>query len=182
MPGNGTFNERARALRFRLFRRVHRRGRRALWAFNRDSVARGVAVGLFFGVLLPVAQIVAAIFAAVVVRANLLVTAASTFVTNPVTLPFVYYYAFRIGSLLTERDREVAADVTVSEEAAEQALEVAAWHVTLIDWASSIALPFLVGLLFLALTAAVLGYALIHAAWGISRVLGGPGRARSRAS
>lgn len=173
MPGNRTarhpqiesLREWVRTLRFRFLKRIHRRGQRDLWAFDRTGVARGVAIGLFFGVSIPVAQIVVAVFVAVAARANVLVTAASTFITNPVTLPFLYYYAYLIGTLLTQRDTELVDDLVASEEAAEQALEVADWFSVLLDWASSIALPFLTGLVFLALTAALLGYLLVHAAW-----------------
>lgn len=160
-----TAREHLRRLRFRFLKRIHRRGKRVWWAFNRSSVARGVAVGLFCGVMTPVAQILFAVFLAILVRANLLAATAATFVTNPITLPFVYYYAYRIGSSLTHRQTELAEDLAASEEAAEQALDVADWYTTLLEWASSIALPFLVGLILLASLAAMLGYLFVHIAW-----------------
>lgn len=168
--------ELARVKRFRLLRRYHRRGgERALWKFTRDSVARGVAVGFFFGVLTPVAQVVFAIIVAAAVRANVLVAAASTFITNPFVMPFIYYFAYGIGSSITERRRELAADLVISEEAAEHALDVADWVSTLSDWATSIALPFVLGVVSLALIAALVGFLLTHAAWGLVTRLGRSG-------
>jgi uncharacterized protein (DUF2062 family) len=160
-----------RSLRFRFLKRAHRPGRRSLWDFNRGSVSRGVAVGLFFGILTPVAQIVFATFVAVAVRGHLLTAAASTFITNPVTLPFVYYYAYRVGLLLTGRSADLDDDVAVSEAAAEEALDVTHWPTTLIEWASSIALPFLVGLVLSALVVATLGYVLVQAGWTVYEAL-----------
>jgi hypothetical protein len=154
-------------LRFRFLKRVHRPGRRSWWSFDRTSVARGVAVGLFFGVLVPVGQIVFAIPLAVAVRANVLVAALSTLVTNPLTLPFVYLGAYRIGTLLTAADEELADDLEASELAIDQSLEVTNWPSALLDWASSIALPFMLGLTLLALLASAIGFILVQVLWPV---------------
>jgi len=166
-----SLRSRIRLARFRFIKRVHRRGTRAWWTFDRASVARGVAVGLFFGVLTSVAQIVFAVLVAVAVRANLFVTALSTFVTNPLTLPIVYHYTYRIGSFLTERPRELAEDAALPEAAAEQALDVVGWFPTLLEWASSIVYPFVIGIFLLAVTVALSGYLLVHAVWSVSSVI-----------
>jgi uncharacterized protein (DUF2062 family) len=155
-----------RRLRYRFLKRVHRRGKRHWGDLNQTTVARGVAVGLFCGVLVPVAHIVFAVFVALAVRANPLVAALTTFVSNPFTLPFIYVYAFRIGSFLTNSRSTVAADLAATQAAAEQALVVANWSSTLLEWASTIAYPFLVGLMLVALTVALIGYLLVHACWG----------------
>ena len=60
----------------------------------------GVAVGVFFGLLLPVAQIPVSAAVAVLLRANLPMAVASTLVTNPVTFGPVYYGAYRLGKAL----------------------------------------------------------------------------------
>ena len=69
-----------------------------LWHFSRRGVALGVALGMFFGLLVPLAQIPLAAGAAVALRANLPAAVASTLVTNPVTFPPVYYAAWKLGS------------------------------------------------------------------------------------
>jgi uncharacterized protein (DUF2062 family) len=163
-------------IRFRFLKRVHRPGRRSWWSFDRIAVARGVAVGLFFGVLIPVAQIVFAISAAVALRANVLAAALSTLVTNPVTLPFVYLGAYRIGTLFSAADAEVAEDLEASALAAEQSLEVTHWPEALLDWTSSIALPFVLGLLLLAVAAALLGFVLAQLVWAVVYGSGDSGR------
>src|SRR5262245_420160 len=59
----------------------------ALWRFTRRSVPRAVGVGFFVGilVLIPGVQPVAAAFSAIPVRANVPLTVAVTFLTNPLT-------------------------------------------------------------------------------------------------
>jgi uncharacterized protein (DUF2062 family) len=53
-----------------------------LWHWSRRSVALGVALGVFFGLLIPIAQIPLSVAAAVVLRANIPAAAASTMVTG----------------------------------------------------------------------------------------------------
>jgi uncharacterized protein (DUF2062 family) len=154
----------------------HRLRERHLWDFHQDSVARGAAIGVFFGILTPVAQILMSAIGAVVLRGNILVAAAGTFVTNPLTFAFVYYAAYRIGAMLTGRaddnpaeiEAAAAVDVAVSTDAASQALEVESWHTTLISWLTTVGPPLLVGVAVLALTAAVSTYLLVHACYGIA--------------
>ena len=154
--------------RYPLLKRFHPRiSDRALWSFNRGAVARAVAVGFFFGILTPVAQIIFALVAAIAVRANLLVAAASTMITNPFILPFVYYYAYRIGAVLTGRGGERAVDVELSEEAAERALDVASWLPTLAEWASSVGLPLVIGVAVMSASVSLVGYLTVHSVWRI---------------
>lgn len=167
-------HELVRLERYPLLRRWHHLGRdKALLAFDRDAVARAVAIGFFFGILTPVAQILFTLIVAIAVRANVLVAAGSTLITNPIILPFVYYLAYRIGLFLTGRGweaeggaQEALRDVTESEEAAARALEVASWFETLTAWATSVGLPLLVGVVTLAVAAALTGYVVVQVAWG----------------
>ena len=73
------------------------------WRFTRRSVPRGVAVGLFVGVflLIPGVQIVGAALLSMPFRANIPIAAAMTFLTNPVTTPFLLDLAsIKVGNLL----------------------------------------------------------------------------------
>jgi len=156
----------ARIENHRLFRPWrHHFARRSLWRFDRTSVSRAVAIGFFFGVMTPVAQLVFATVAAIVLRANLLVSAGSTLITNPVTFPLIYYGAFRIGVLITGPSREIVEDLEVSEEAASRALDVDDWFSTLSEWFSAVGYPLLVGLFTLAATLSVVGYLVVYATW-----------------
>lgn len=171
-------HELARVERYPFLSRFHgQSGSSVFWAFERDSVARGVAVGFFFGILTPVAQIVFAIVIALVLRANLVVAVGSTLITNPFMLPFIYYYAYRIGIFVTGRAAARDGDIVESEQAAENALDVGGWVPTLIDWISSVGFPLIVGIVLLALATSLLGYVCVHLAWSLSERLRGRRRA-----
>ena len=55
-----------------------------LWHMRRRGIALGMAIGVFFGFLIPVAQIPASAAVAVALRANLPTAMASTLVTKEV--------------------------------------------------------------------------------------------------
>lgn len=77
-----------------------------LWHVSRRGLALGMALGVFFGLLIPLAQIPVSAAAAV----------ASTLVTNPLTFGPVYYAAWRLGSaILGESEPQPPAVATVPE-------------------------------------------------------------------
>ena len=122
-----------------------------LWCWSRRGVAMGVAIGLFIGFLLPVAQILLAAAAAVVLRANVPIAAAGTFVTNPFTVPPIYYGAYQLGTWATG----TSASTAVS------------WAdpVSVLQSLGSIGVPLFTGLAITASLAAVASYLLISQVW-----------------
>lgn len=142
----------------------------SLWQFNRRSVAGGVAIGLFFGLLIPFAQIFFAALAAIALRVNLPTAAFSTLVSNPLTFPAIYYVAWRIGDFLTGG---AAVAQTVLENDIEQVMtvqqgEVIGWFSNLVLWLQSVGLPLALGLFVLAVVSAAVGYLLVSAMWKLN--------------
>lgn len=151
----------------------HRIRHKALWSFNRDSVARAAALGMFFGILTPIAQILFAIIGAIALRANVVVAALTTFISNPLTIPPIYFWSYRLGIFLTGQtgdsaEAEVLAGV---EEATESALEVTGWFPALLDWVASVGPPLAVGVVTTALGAGLAAFLLVHAVWGMGIAL-----------
>lgn len=140
----------------------------SLWQINRRAVAGGVAVGLFFGLLVPFAQILLAAIAAVIFRVNLPVAAASTLVTNPFTFAPIYYFAYKLGNFLTgwfaAEPSELAVALNTADLAAKQT-EVTGWFPNLLEWAGTVGLPLTVGLVVLAVTCASAGYFIVSGLW-----------------
>ena len=127
-----------------------------LWHWSRRGVALGVAIGVFFGLLIPIAQIPFSAATAIILRANVPAAAASTLVTNPVTFAPIYFAAYRLGIWVTGSDsRPMPADLR--PEAAEDA---GFWQRL-----EALGLPLVVGL---AITATIMGlasYGLISLLW-----------------
>ncbi|MEK6541392.1 MAG: DUF2062 domain-containing protein [Pseudomonadota bacterium] len=75
-----------------------------LWRFTRRSVPRGVALGTLVGIIVPFGQIFFAAILALPVRANVPVAALTTFVTNPITTPFIWVASYEVGRFILRID------------------------------------------------------------------------------
>ena len=128
-----------------------------IWHFNRRSVARGVALGLFAAFLLPIGQIFLAALMATSARSNVLVAAGATLITNPLTFPPIYYAAWRTGQFMVG-----------SGGTAVPAHPGAGAVPGLMDGMLDASLPLVVGLVTFAVVSAALGYAGVHLAWRIA--------------
>lgn len=79
----------------------------SLWRMTRRSVPRGVAIGLFVAVIIPFMHTMIAALLAIPARANVAVAALFTLVVNPLTMPPLYYGAYRIGSWELHHDAAI---------------------------------------------------------------------------
>jgi len=76
-----------------------------LWRFNRRSVPRGVALGLFVGVMIPLAHFIVAAFLAVFIRANIPAALLATFIGFPAIYILLVGAAYKIGELVLHLDQ-----------------------------------------------------------------------------
>lgn len=75
---------------------------RSLWVPCRDSVASGLAIGLFFSMMLMPFQMIPAAVVAMRARANVPFAMAACWLTNPVTTPPIMYAQFRLGQWMRD--------------------------------------------------------------------------------
>lgn len=146
-----------------------------LWHLNRRSVALGVAVGLFFGLLVPLGQIPFAAVASVLLRANLIVSVASTLVTNPLTFAPIYLLAYRIGTALTGEAADADAVAALAEPPEEVELIPAGWAERFL----AIGKPLAIGLLVLACGTAPVAYFAVLGIWRLAAAVAWRSRRRS---
>lgn len=132
-----------------------------LWHFSRRGVAMGVALGVFFGLLIPIAQIPFAAGSAMLLRANVPAAIGSTLITNPVTFGPIYYGAYRLGCWVTgeAQGAEPARRLTTQGHLAHED-EVAPW-----SRLAGLGKPLLVGLAIVASLTGLLVYAAISLFW-----------------
>ena len=60
---------------------------RELWTINKNNLSRAVAIGLFWGWMPMFFQMIPAAFCAVYFRANLPLSLAGVWISNPITMP-----------------------------------------------------------------------------------------------
>ena len=125
-----------------------------LWHLNRRSIAGAFAVGLFFAWWPVPFQMVLAVAGSILFRTNLPLSAALVWVTNPITMPVMFYFSYVVGTWIIGVP-EIAFEIELT-----------------IDWLltglSAIWQPFLTGCLVLAVISSAIGYASIQILWRIS--------------
>jgi uncharacterized protein (DUF2062 family) len=122
-----------------------------LWHINRTSASRAFFVGLFLAFFPVPIQMVFAALAAVWVRCNLPIAVGLCWISNPLTIAPLFYFAYRVGAAVLGTDT--------------QALE---FHLTW-EWINSslaaVWQPFLLGCLICGFFFGSLGYFTIQTLW-----------------
>jgi len=122
-----------------------------LWHLNRRSVAGAFSVGLFVAfVPVPFQMAIAAILA-ILFHTNLPISVMLVWVSNPVTIPALFYFAYWIGSRIL--------DVPVRRVNFELSFD---WLMTSLH---TIWEPFLLGCFILGISCALLGNILMRVLW-----------------
>lgn len=136
-----------------------------LWHISRRGLALGMALGIFFGLLIPLAQIPLSAAAAVVLRANVPAAMASTLVTNPFTFGPVYYAAWRLGkTILGEPVRAGDTPPAHTAEAGNPPADGSWWDTTR-SRLLGVGKPLVVGLATLATVVGLLTYFTVSWVW-----------------
>lgn len=125
-----------------------------LWHFNRRNVTLAFGIGFFcMWIPFPFQTLIAAVLA-VILRANLPLAVALVFITNPVTIPPMFYSAYELGAFILNHDVQ-----TVKFELS-------------IDWLKTtlgqIWQPLLVGCSTLAVISSLIGYYGIQLLWRVN--------------
>ncbi len=122
-----------------------------LWHLNRRSAALAFAVG-FFCMYLPIpGQMIMAAILALLVGANLPVSVVLVWITNPVTMPPMFYAAYMVGAWILGVESNISPDLFTMGGAVHELGHI--W------W------PLLLGSLILGTLLAGVGYAGIRTAW-----------------
>jgi len=133
----------------------------SLWNFNRRSISKAFAIGLFCAFIPIPFQMLLAAPAAVIFSANLPLSVALVWITNPFTMPLIYYGCYKIGAWIL--DVEAQQDFIMTKEYFMEVFSVI-WQ------------PFLLGCLVVSIVSAFLGY------WSIQLIYRLKARKRSRRS
>lgn len=122
-----------------------------LWHLTRYSVGHAFLVGLFCAFIPVPFQMLLAAGGAIIFRANIAISVALVWITNPFTMPFIFGFAYLVGVWL------------LGQESSEFAFELS-W-----DWLTQnlnqFWEPFLLGCFVCGVVAAILGYGGIRLFW-----------------
>lgn len=136
-----------------------------LWHVNRKSVAGGLGIGLFAGLVPGPLQMLTAALLAIPLRVNLPVALATTLYTNPFTIGPLYVLAYQIGKLVVDDTSELVHAPAMDWG------HLGAWMEVFMQWMLSMGKPLAVGLVIMAVSLGVLGYFGALLAWRIHVML-----------
>ncbi|WFE68548.1 DUF2062 domain-containing protein [Thiomicrospira sp. R3] len=125
-----------------------------LWHLNRNSVAKAFFIGPFWAAMPMPWQMLTSAISAMLLRANLPLSVALVWISNPITMGPIWYFNYRMGALLLGEHAKDNIQFEMS-----------------LDWLghSFIAIwqPLLLGSLVVGLALGTLGYFIIHLLWRI---------------
>ena len=122
-----------------------------LWHINRYSASMAFFVGLFVAFMPIPGQMLLAALLAVMLGCNLPLSVGLVWITNPVTMPAIFFMAYKVGALLIDVPvKEVEFDLSIH------------WLANSLD---NIWRPFLLGCLVCGLFSGSMGYFVISLLW-----------------
>ena len=115
----------------------------SLWNFNRKSISKAFAVGLFCAFIPVPFQMLLAALGAIIFSANLPLSVALVWITNPITITPIFYACYKLGAWIL--GISIKQDFVMSLEYVWQVLDTI-WQ------------PFLLGCLIMSVSTSVMGY------------------------
>ena len=122
-----------------------------IWHLNRRAAAGAVFIGLFTAFIPIPAQMLVAAALAIYSRCNLPIAVALVWITNPITMPPMFYFSYRLGAWLLNMELEAGQ--------AEMSL---AW---IWDHMGTIGYPFLFGSFVCGWVAGITGFVVTRVVW-----------------
>jgi uncharacterized protein (DUF2062 family) len=129
-----------------------------LWHLNRHSVAGAVAAGLFWACVPMPFQMIPAAASAIWFRVNLPISVALVWLTNPITMPPIFYFCYKLGTWIL---RSPVKDVTFT--VSDTTFELSWTWIT--QELGHIWQPFLLGCFVVGSLSALAGYWGMRAFW-----------------
>jgi uncharacterized protein (DUF2062 family) len=121
------------------------------WHFNRGSLARAAAIGLFCSLMPVPFQMLLSAAISLIFRANIFIAVVLVWISNPITIPPIFYFCYRIGRWLLNTP-PIPFNIELS------------WH-----WFESTFIeiwkPLLIGSTVCALVSAIIGYLFVFFAY-----------------
>jgi uncharacterized protein (DUF2062 family) len=122
-----------------------------LWHFNRYSVSVGAFVGVFCCLLPMPFQMIPCVLLCVFLHCNIPLSIALVWISNPITMPPIFYFTYRLGTLMLDRPNTVTS-IELSVEWLSQQL-AAVWQ------------PLILGSLVCGLSLGSLAFVIVRLYW-----------------
>lgn len=123
-----------------------------IWHLNRHSVSKAFFIGLFWMSIPIPSQMVASALTAILFRANLPLSVALVWISNPLTMPPIFYFNYLVGSFI------------LGDEAQETLNFELSWH-WIVNVLGELWLPLYLGSIVVGLVLGLASYLAIKLLW-----------------
>jgi hypothetical protein len=119
-------------------------------SINRKSVSRGILIGLFWGFIPMPMQMLAVLATTPLMRFNVPLAISMVWLSNPITMPFMYYIEYLTGNFILGRENSLDIELTL-------------------DWFSEnwdvIVVPLYTGTAFYSIVVSLIVYFIVNRLW-----------------
>jgi uncharacterized protein (DUF2062 family) len=126
-----------------------------LWHFNRRSVSGAFAIGMFMAFIPVPFQMVLAAAAAIPLRMNLPLSVGLVWITNPLTMPVMFYATYKLGTLLLGTEPTQGLEFEISLK----------WFIDMMSRWREILIPLFLGSIVAGTFISIGAYFLIRLLW-----------------
>lgn len=123
-----------------------------IWHLHRHSVSKAFLIGLFWMSIPMPSQMVAAAFTAIALRANLAISVALVWISNPITMGPIFYFNYKVGTYILGHPAEEMPNFEIS------------WQ-----WITStlgdLWMPLYLGSVVVGIVLGVTSYVVLHLVW-----------------
>jgi len=140
-----------------------------IWHLNRHSVSKAFVIGLFWMSIPIPLQMLASALTAILFRANLPISVALVWISNPLTMPPIFYFNYLVGSFI------------LGDEAQESLHFELSWH-WIFNVLGELWLPLYLGSIVVGLVLGFISYLAVKLLWRHHVYKNWLARKRSKAS
>jgi len=90
--------------------------KREIWSLSRRKVLGGVFIGIFVAFIPMPFQMVLVAFLAIIFKVNFPVTLPLVWISNPLTMPFIYFFEYEIGNFVLNVEHPVKFSLEMMEK------------------------------------------------------------------
>lgn len=81
--------------------------KREIWSLSRKKILGGVFIGMFVAFIPMPMQMLLVAFLSILFSVNFPVTILLVWISNPLTMPFIYYYEYELGNLILNKQSSI---------------------------------------------------------------------------
>ena len=90
--------------------------KKEIWSLSRKKVLAGVFIGMFIAFIPMPFQMILVTLLAIILNVNLPIPLVLIWISNPITMPFIYYFEYELGNILLNNQNAIEFSLDTMHE------------------------------------------------------------------